>query len=119
MHEREQRCARASQASLGSISCRLRRLGFALWACPVRAPARAENSNYAPISVGTAHISHGIVYIARCIPSLILPFLSALVLISEKLRTTIKKMRTSTRISQAGGSGSGEAADKRPLFRAT
>ena len=36
-------------------------------------------------------------------------------LISEKLRTTIKKMRTSTRISQAGGSGSGEAADKRPF----
>ncbi|CAL8378412.1 unnamed protein product [Boreogadus saida] len=30
-----------------------------------------------------------------------------------------KKMKTSTRISQAGGSGSGEAADKRPLFRAT
>ena len=50
---------------------------------PVRAPARAENSNYAPISVGTAHISHGIVYIARCIPSLILPFLSALVLVSR------------------------------------
>ncbi|CAL8349548.1 unnamed protein product [Boreogadus saida] len=39
----------------------------------------------------------------------------ALVLISEKLRTTIKKMRTSTRISQAGGSGSGEAADKWPF----
>ena len=40
---------------------------------------RLQNSNYAPISVGTAHISPRYrVYITRCIPSLILhAFLSA------------------------------------------
>ena len=39
-----------------SISCGVHSLGFALWACP-------ENVNYAPINVGTAHISHGTVYL--------------------------------------------------------
>ena len=59
---------------------------FALWACPVRVLARTENFNNAPINVGTAHISHGTVYIRRRYAPLILPFLSALVLIYGKRR---------------------------------
>ena len=69
-----------------SISCRLGRLGFALWVCPVRVLSLTENFNYAPINVATAHISHGTVYIRRRIPPLILPFLSAIVLIKRKRR---------------------------------
>ena len=53
------------------------RLGFALWASPVCVLARTENFNYAPINLGTAHISHGTVYIKRRILPLILPLLSA------------------------------------------
>ncbi|CAL8340162.1 unnamed protein product [Boreogadus saida] len=53
------------------------------------------------------HDTRGKLFLQRLVP--------ALVLISEKLRTTIKKMKTSTRISLAGGSGSGEAAVRQPF----
>ena len=98
---------------VSSISCRLRRLGFALWACPVRMLARTENLNYAPINVGTAHISHGTVHIRRRTPPIFLPFLSALIDQQRDMNTEKKE--------QPGGRGVGEPPEKLPcpehLFR--
>ena len=56
------------------------------WACPVHVLALTENFSYAPINVGTAHISHSTVYIKRCRAASVDPFLSAIAGTSQLLR---------------------------------